>query len=108
MCLDHEADKKINPELIQNPLLDYSGCLLDLKSLSDYDRASMTYFTDQKTTRQPRLNISFPLDVTRIYYIFTKNGQNKWYFYWILDLGIACCHAATSLFVMEIYERDVV
>ncbi len=72
MYLDHEAGKKINPELVQNLLQEYSGHLLDLKSLSDYDQASMTYFTDQKTTRQPRLSISFPLDVTRIHSTFTK------------------------------------
>ena len=73
MCLDHEAaDREVDPELVQNLLSEYSGHLLDLKSLSDYDRASMTYFTDQETTRQPRLNISFPLDVTRIHNTFAK------------------------------------
>lgn len=85
MCPDHEAEK-IKPEQIQDLLLEYSGHLLDLKSLSDYDRASMTYFTDHETTRQPRLNISFPLDVTRIHDTFEKmpkiNGTFTGYLTW--------------------------
>ena len=86
MCLDHEADREVDSELVQNLLSEYSGHLLDLKSLSDYDRASMTYFTDQKATLQPRLNISIPLEVTGIHHAFTEmtkiNGTFTGYLTW--------------------------
>ncbi len=57
-------DENIEPERVRDLLYQYAGRALDLRSISDYDRASMAYFTDPKAVRKPRLNITFPLDVT--------------------------------------------
>lgn len=75
MALCNESERKMKSELLDNLLLEYSGHALDLEKLSDYDRDSMAYFTDSKTTRQPRLHISFDFDVTSIHSAFLHKAE---------------------------------
>jgi chloramphenicol O-acetyltransferase type A len=72
--MDNDDDKK-KSKMIQDLRLEYSGQVLDLNRLSDYDRASMTYFTDPKVCRQPRLHITISLNVTRAHIAFVDRAK---------------------------------
>lgn len=88
MSRDCYEEEEISEELIQELLLDYSGYVLDLESLSEYDRASMTHFIDRTRARQPRLHITFPLDVTNIHRTFVSKATTKDTFTGYLTWGL--------------------
>jgi chloramphenicol O-acetyltransferase len=67
--MEDDGGKK-KQKMVQDLLFEYSGQELDLDRLSDYDRASMTYFTDPEVVRQPRLHVTISLDVTRAHHAF--------------------------------------
>lgn len=70
-----DDDEREKSKIVQDLLSEYSGQVLDLNRLSDYDRASMTYFTDHKIVRQPRLHITISLDVTRAHLAFVDRAK---------------------------------
>lgn len=68
-------DNKEEPKAVKDLLFEYAGHVLDLNRLSDYDRASMAYFTDRRLVRQPRLHITIPLDVTSAHNAFVDRAK---------------------------------
>lgn len=95
MSQNDEANIEIEQESIKELLIEYDGRVLDLNRLSDYDRASMSYFTDRKLVRQPRVNITMTLDVTNAHYVFTNRAKQGDTFTGYLTWGLLtslCIH----------------
>jgi chloramphenicol O-acetyltransferase len=70
-----DDDNIKEPEVFEDMLLEYSGHVIDPNKLSNYDRASMTYFTDSKMVRQPRLHITISLDITKAHRAFLDRAK---------------------------------
>jgi chloramphenicol O-acetyltransferase type A len=77
MSHDSISEIEISHESIQDLLLNYKGQILDLDILSRYDQASMSYFIDRNSVRQPRVNITMALDITNAYNAFQERARKR-------------------------------